>query len=108
MREYRNSPMQTVGIEINSTALPAVWMSAPKTKIRRRDQKLATRDAKERAGRADTQTESDTDDDLSTEIGRHQSRQASGQEPLADQQHADRHQEDGNRAFKAMIRDMGE
>ncbi len=26
-------PMHTVGIEMNSTALPAVWMSAPKTKI---------------------------------------------------------------------------
>jgi hypothetical protein len=48
--------MHTVGIETNNTALPAVGMSAPKTKISVGEQ-LATGGPEKRAGRADAQTE---------------------------------------------------
>ena len=79
-----------------------------KNKNQCRDEQLAAGDTEKRAGRADTQAEGDTGDDLSTEFGRHESGQAGRQKPLADQQQTNGHQQDGNRAFKPVIGDAGQ
>ncbi len=51
------------------------------------------------------QAERDTGDNLPARFGRHERGQARSQEPLADRQQTNCHQQHGKRAFKTVIGD---
>jgi hypothetical protein len=71
-----------------------------------RNEQLAAGDAEKGARRADAQAEGDTGNNLTADHGGHDHGRARRQEPLADQQQTDCHQQDGNRPLQAVIGDV--
>jgi hypothetical protein len=67
-----------------------------KDKDQRWNEQLTPGNAKEGTGRADAQADGDTGNNLPTEFGRNERGQPRRQEPFADQEQTNRHEQNGN------------